>query len=98
MADAAKSSEQPAEVTSPPTRESRMEAAPPDKGSASAKSKPQPEAPRSDSSSVPAKSEAQPQEIKHSRSRLRRFAPVFLVLLLAVGLLVVITTNWNAWV
>jgi membrane fusion protein, multidrug efflux system len=98
MADAVRPSEQPAEVTSSPARESGTEGSPPDKGPVSAKSKLPPEAPRSDSSSVPVKSEAQPQEIKHSRSRVRRFAPVFLVLLLAVVLLVVITTNWNAWV
>src|SRR5262245_41734293 len=98
MADAVKPSEQPAEVTSSRARESGTKASPPAKGSVSVKSKLQPEAPPSDSSSVPVKSDAQPQEIKHSRSRLRRFAPVFLVLLLAVVLLVGITSNWNAWV
>ena len=47
---------------------------------------------------VPVKSAPQPPEIKHAGSRLRRFVPVLLVLFLAAVLLVVITSNWNAWV
>jgi membrane fusion protein, multidrug efflux system len=51
-----------------------------------------------DSGATPAKSSPQPAEIKHSGSTLRRFVPVFLVLLIAAVLLVVITSNWNTWV
>src|SRR5262249_12307530 len=74
------------------------EAPPSDSSYVPVKSKLQPEAPPSDSSSVPVKSEAHPQEMKHSRPPLRGFAPVFLVLLLAVVILVVMTSNWNAGV
>ena len=50
-----------------------------------------------DSGSVPEKAKPQPAEIKHSNSKLRRFVPVFLVLLIAVVLFVVVTSNWNRW-
>ena len=80
MADAVKSPEKTAEVTSSPARESVAEASTPDTDSLQVESKPQPE------------------EVKHPSSRLRRFVPVLLVLLLAAVLLVVITSNWNAWV
>ncbi|HEY3138550.1 MAG TPA: HlyD family secretion protein [Blastocatellia bacterium] len=98
MTDAAKPSEQPAEVTSSPARESGTEASPPDSGSVPVKSKLQPEVPPSDRNSVAVKSKPQLPEIKPSSSRLRRFVPVFLILVLAVVLLVVITSNWNAWI
>jgi len=50
-----------------------------------------------DEESVAASSIPQPELIKPPRSRLRRFVPV-LVLLLAGIILLLITTNWNAWV
>jgi len=48
--------------------------------------------------SVQVESTPQQAEIKHRSSRPRRFVPVLLVLFLAAVLLVVITSNWNAWV
>jgi len=80
MADAVKSPEKAAEVTSPAARGSVTKASTPETDSVQVESKPQPE------------------EIKHPRSRLRRFVPVLLVLFLAAALLGVITSNWNAWV
>src|SRR5262245_50983545 len=104
MADAAKPSEQPAKVTSSPARESGTEASLPGSGSVAVKFMPQPQgiekqsnAPSkesmtevhpSDNESVSEKAKPQPPEIKPSSSRLRRFVPVFLVLLLAVVLLI----------
>ncbi len=81
MADAVKSPEKTAEVTSSPAKEPVTEPSTPDSGG-----------------SVPVKAAPQPPEIQHSSSRLRRFVPVLLVLFLAAVLLVVITSNWNAWV
>lgn len=52
----------------------------------------------SDRGSVPEKAKPKPAEIKQSNSKVRRFVPVFLVLLIAAVLLVVITSNWNKWV
>ena len=80
MADAVKSPEKTAEVTSPVARGSVAEASTPDTDSVQVESKPQ------------------LAEIKHPSSRLRRFVPVLLVLLLAAVLLVAITSNWNALV
>ena len=80
MADAVKSPEKTAEVTSSPAGGSVADASTPDTDSVQVESKPQ------------------LAEIKHPSSRLRRFVPVLLVLFLAAVLLVVITSNWNAWV
>ena len=55
------------------------------------------EASTPDTDSVHRESKPQP-EIEHPSSRLRRFVPVLLVLLVAAVLLVVITSSWNAWV
>jgi len=56
----------------------------------------EPSTPDTDSAQV--ESKPQPEEVKHPSSKLRRFVPVILVLFIAAVLLVVITSNWNAWV
>ena len=56
------------------------------------------EASTPDTDSVQVEPKPQLAEIKHPSSSLRRFVPVLLVLFLAGVLLVVITSNWNAWV
>jgi hypothetical protein len=114
MAEVVKSPEKTAELTSSPSKGSATEASLPNNSSAAVEAKQQSEEAKRtgsspskesvttgappDSGSVAVSSKPQAQEIKHSRSKLRRFAPVFVVLLMAVALLVVITTNWNAWV
>src|SRR4030095_6947008 len=86
-------SEKPAERTSSPEG-----AAVPVKSKPQSPAKSEPQSPAKSEPQLPVKSELQPKEIKKTDSRLRRFVPVFLVLLIAVTLFVVITSNWNSWV
>jgi len=82
---------------SPPPSEKHAERLPSHNGaSAPVKSEAQP--PVKSEPQSPVESEPQPQEIKKTDSRMRRFVPVVLVLLIAAVLLVVITSNWNSWV
>ena len=86
-------SEKPAERTSSPGG-----AAVPVESEPQSPAKSEPQSPAKSEPQLPVKSEPQPKEIKKTDSRLRRFVPVFLVLLIAATLLVVITSNWNSWV